>query len=227
VALSNLATRIISAVVLAPIAIAATWLGGIYFAIFFAVAAAAVFWEWIGLVSAARNRMIWIAAGFCYAGIMFLAPVSLRGDLQFGIPAIIFIFVVVWSTDILAYFVGRAIGGPKLAPSISPNKTWSGAVAGTISAVVIATITMVVLIGSLRPGLIATSLLLSIASQIGDLAESALKRKFGAKDAGHLIPGHGGVMDRLDGFWAASLLALIIGVARAGFEAPARGLLLW
>src|ERR1700754_37027 len=124
--MSNLVVRVISALVLAPVALAAAWFGGIYFAIFFAVAAAAVFWEWVGLVRSAPNRVIWIAAGFCYAGILLLAPISLRADPQFGIPAIILVFIVVWATDIFAYFIGRAIGGPKLAPSISPKKTWSG-----------------------------------------------------------------------------------------------------
>ncbi|MBV9558023.1 MAG: CDP-archaeol synthase [Pseudolabrys sp.] len=219
--------RVVSALVLAPIALATAWVGGIYFTIFFAIAAAAVFWEWCGLVAKANNRPIWIAAGFCYAGILLLAPVSLRADPQFGIPAIIFVFVIVWSTDVLAYFAGRAIGGPKLAPSISPNKTWSGAIGGTIGAIVIGVGMMVLLIGSANRGLAATAFALSVASQIGDLAESALKRRFGVKDTSQLIPGHGGVMDRLDGFWAAALLALIVGVFRAGFDGPARGLLIW
>ena len=225
--ISNLATRILSAIVLAPIALAAAWLGGIYFAVLLTVAAIAVFWEWVSLVAKARNRAVWIAAGLCYAGVLLLAPKALRDDPHFGLPAIIFIFVVVWATDIFAYFIGRVLGGPKLAPMISPNKTWSGAIGGTMCAVAVGTLAMVVLVGSTRVGLVVMAAILSIVSQIGDLAESALKRKFGAKDTSHLIPGHGGVMDRLDGFWAAALIALAIGVARGGFDTPAAGLLIW
>ncbi len=194
---------------------------------FFAAAAVAVLWEWLRLVAKARNRLIWIFAGICYAGIILLAPVSLRGDPRYGLSAIVFIFALVWATDIVAYFVGRAIGGPKLAPAISPNKTWSGAFGGTAGALVVAAVTAHYVQGSSMGALMIVAFALSVVSQIGDLGESALKRRFGVKDTSQLIPGHGGVMDRLDGFWAASLLALIIGVARAGFDAPARGLLLW
>jgi phosphatidate cytidylyltransferase len=225
--LGNLATRIISALVLAPIAIGATYAGGIYFTAFFGFAAVAVLWEWTALVASASNRLTWMAAGICYAGVLLLAPTSLRGDGQFGFSAILFVFGVVWTTDIVAYFSGRAIGGPKLAPSISPKKTWSGAVGGGISAMIFAAIIAHDVRGSSITALVVLALTLSTASQIGDLLESAIKRRFGAKDAGRLIPGHGGVMDRLDGFWAAALVAAVIGVMRGGFDAPARGLLIW
>jgi phosphatidate cytidylyltransferase len=216
-----------SALVLAPIAIATAYAGGIYFTAFFALAAAAVMWEWAGLVAAASNRLIWTAAGVAYAGILLLAPISLRADPQLGLSAIVFVFGVVWATDIVAYFAGRALGGPKLAPSISPNKTWSGVFGGTSGALIVAAVTARYVPGSNTLALVVIAFLLSAASQIGDLAESALKRRFGAKDSGRLIPGHGGVMDRLDGFWAAALAATAIGVMRAGFDAPARGLLIW
>jgi phosphatidate cytidylyltransferase len=225
--LGNLATRIMSALVLAPIAIGAAYAGGIYFMAFFAFAAAVVLWEWTALVAAASNRLTWMAAGICYAGVLLMAPISLRGDDQFGYSAILFVFGVVWTTDIAAYFSGRAIGGPKLAPSVSPKKTWSGAVGGGISAMIFAAIAARYVPGSSIPALVVVALMLSTASQIGDLLESAIKRRFGAKDAGRLIPGHGGVMDRLDGFWAAALVAAVIGVMRGGFDAAARGLLVW
>lgn len=225
--LGNLATRIISALILAPIAVAAAYVGGIYFTAFFALAATAVLWEWTALVALASNRWIWMAAGVAYAGVLLLAPISLRVDDQFGFSAVLFIFAVVWATEVMAYFAGRAIGGPKLAPAVSPKKTWSGAIAGIVSAMIIAAIAARYVPGTHALALVAVAFVLSVSSQGGDLFESAIKRRFGAKDAGRLIPGHGGVMDRLDGFWAAALVAIVIGVMRGGFDAPARGLLIW
>jgi phosphatidate cytidylyltransferase len=138
------------------------------------------------------------------------------------------LFAVVWVTDIAAYFAGRMIGGPKLWPRVSPKKTWSGAVVGTIAAVAAGLAVVAVVAGAQPwPALAAVCLVLSIASQAGDLAESALKRRFGAKDAGKLILGHGGLMDRLDGFIAAAVVAALIGVARGDVSAPAAGLLIW
>jgi len=134
---------------------------------------------------------------------------------------------VTWATDILAYFVGRVVGGPKLWRRVSPNKTWSGAIGGAAGAIVagLAVVHLAQIANSLAVAGLA--LLLSVASQAGDMFESALKRRFGVKDASHLIPGHGGIMDRLDGFLAAAALAAIIGIARGGMDAPARGLLVW
>ncbi|HTM72193.1 MAG TPA: phosphatidate cytidylyltransferase, partial [Pseudolabrys sp.] len=148
-------------------------------------------------------------------------------DAQLGMTAIFLLFAIVWTTDIVGYFAGRAIGGPKLAPSISPKKTWSGAIAGLVVAVLIVVLASRFVPHAKISVLVALTTLLSIVSQAGDLAESALKRRFDAKDASQIIPGHGGVMDRLDGFWAATLCAAIIGVARGGFAEPGRGLLIW
>lgn len=173
------------------------------------------------------QRAAWIAAGVPYAAAIVLAPVILRHDADFGLAAIVLLFAVVWLTDIAAYFAGRLIGGPKLWPRISPKKTWSGALAGTAAAI----------LGGVAVGAAAgvprllplalVCLVLSVASQAGDLFESSLKRWVGAKDAGRLIPGHGGVMDRLDGFVVAAFLAALIGVARAGADASSRGLMIW
>ena len=123
--------------------------------------------------------------------------------------------------------MGRAVGGPKLAPLLSPNKTWSGSIGGLAGAVLVAV--LVVKLSGVGSILAATllAIALSIAAQVGDLAESALKRRFGVKDAGTLIPGHGGLMDRLDGFVAAAVLACLIGLAHGGVHAPARGFLIW
>jgi len=220
---SNLTLRVLSALVLAPIALAAAYFGGWPFALFWGAAALAVLWEWLKLV----RGPVWLAAGFVYAGILFAAPVILRGDAELGLAAILLLFAIVWATDILGYFAGRAFGGPKLMPAVSPKKTWSGAVAGTFGSALIA-VAIAVYSGWFQSGtFIAVALLLSLVAQVGDLLESWIKRKFGAKDASQLIPGHGGVMDRLDGFWAAALLGCLIGLARGGFDAPARGLLLW
>lgn len=220
---SNLALRIASAAVLAPVAIAAAYFGGWFFALFWAAAAIAVVWEWTRMVAGPG----WIIAGVVYAAAMFAAPVLLRGDAAFGLLAIVLLFAIVWSTDIFGYFAGRAIGGPKLMPAVSPKKTWSGAIAGTLGAMIVAVL-VARIFGTFSVAAIAgVALLLSVCAQAGDLFESFVKRKFGVKDSSQLIPGHGGVMDRLDGFWAAALVGCLIGVARGGFDAPACGLLVW
>jgi len=215
--------RIVSAAVLGPIAIAAAYFGGWPFALFWVAAAAAVLWEWTKLVTG----LIWTIAGIGYAGIMLLAPLLLRTDNTYGFLALVLLFAIVWTTDILGYFAGRAIGGPKLLPAISPKKTWSGAIAGTLGAMIVAVL-VANYFGAFNTTAIAIiALLLSIMAQLGDLLESWVKRQFGAKDASHLIPGHGGVMDRLDGFWAAALVGCMIGLLHGGFDGAARGLLVW
>jgi phosphatidate cytidylyltransferase len=174
-----------------------------------------------------RGRRGWGAAGVGYAGVLLIAPIVLRGDRELGLFAILFLFAVVWSTDIFGYFVGRAIGGARLAPHVSPSKTWSGACGGALGALACG-VALVYVAGTtaLLPAA-GVALVLSIASQAGDLFESAVKRRFGVKDASHVIPGHGGLMDRLDGFIAASAVAALVGIIRGGLDAAARGLLLW
>jgi len=268
---SNLALRVISSLVLAPAALAAAWVGGIPFALFWSAAALIVLWEWQSLVTtrdrnavlaigaaallgaavlltigwpgtataffvlgllgmaaiASRARRRWCVTGLAYATVAVAAPILLRKDVEFGFAAIIFLFVVVWLTDIAAYFAGRAIGGPKLMPEVSPKKTWAGAVGGTLAGVVGGVLAARQLgVGvSLATALIALGL--SIVSQAGDLFESWVKRCFHTKDASTLIPGHGGAMDRLDGFVAAAFAAAVVGLAHGGLSHPARGLLVW
>ena len=220
---SNLALRIASAAVLGPIAVAAAYFGGWAFSLFWGAAAIAVAWEWTRMVSGPA----WIMTGLVYAAAMFVAPVILRGDPAFGLLAIVLLFAIVWSTDIFGYFGGRSIGGPKLMPAVSPKKTWSGAICGTLGAMIVAVL-VAKLFGSFNTIAIASvALLLSVCGQAGDLFESFVKRKFNVKDSSQLIPGHGGAMDRLDGFWAAAVIGCLIGLARGGFDAPARGLLVW
>lgn len=277
---SDLIPRILSAVVLAPLAIVVAWLPGEFpllgvwcFGLFWLLAALAVWWEWNALVSGPGNRLVfllggaalslslfiaefgaartrtpmliiilgvlavgvfaradrrvWAAGGMLYAGALLTAPIILRRDHDLGLAAILFLFALVWATDIAGYFAGRAIGGPKLAPKISPNKTWSGAIGGALGAVIagIAVAKLFALENIVFIGIVA--LLLSAVAQAGDLFESAVKRRFGAKDAGKLIPGHGGVMDRLDGFLAAATVAAALGILRANLGSAAHGLLLW
>jgi len=174
-----------------------------------------------------RLAVAWGAGGVVYAGALLLGPAVLRRDPEWGLTVLLFLFATVWTTDIFAYFCGRAIGGPLLWPRISPKKTWSGALGGLIGGVA-AGVGVAYASGVGRLGMVGVmGLLLSVLAQAGDLFESAVKRRFGAKDASHLIPGHGGLMDRLDGFLVAAIAALLIGLIRAGTAAPARGLLVW
>jgi phosphatidate cytidylyltransferase len=129
-------------------------------------------------------------------------------------------------TDIGGFFAGRGIGGPKLWPRISPKKTWAGAVGGFAASLVVAAGFAAFGLGKSVP-LLLTGAALSIVSQLGDLFESAVKRRFGVKDSSNLIPGHGGLMDRLDGFVAAVVLAAIFGALRGGMDGAGRGLMIW
>jgi len=233
-ALSNLILRVISSAVLAPIAILVAWVGGLPFVVLWTFAASIVLWEWSSLVKNSRrvgrsfgSLAAWMGAGLVYAAALLLCPIVLRRDPALGFVAILFLFAIVWVTDICAYFVGRALGGPKLWPAVSPKKTWSGAVGGTLGGVG-AGLAVAKLAGLVvAPMLVIVALALSAAAQVGDLLESAIKRHFGAKDASQLLPGHGGLMDRLDGFLTAAAAAVMVGLLRGGLEEPAHGLLIW
>jgi phosphatidate cytidylyltransferase len=177
--------------------------------------------------SVALNVALWAAGGVIYAGVVLMCPVLLRDDPVYGLAAMLFLFATVWATDIFAYLTGRTLGGPLLWPKLSPNKTWSGAIGGLIGGVA-AGIAVAYASGGPRGAVAGVlALVLSVVAQGGDLFESAIKRRFGVKDTSHLIPGHGGVMDRLDGFLVAALAAVLIGILRQGVAAPARGLLAW
>jgi phosphatidate cytidylyltransferase len=169
----------------------------------------------------------WLAGGVPYAGAIGIAPVVLRSDSENGFVAMVFLFAIVWATDIAAFFLGRLIGGPRLLPRVSPKKTWSGAIGGLAAAVLaaVAVAKAAGLSGFIWLALVAA--ILSCAAQAGDLFESLVKRRFGAKDSSHLIPGHGGLMDRLDGFIFAAAIAALVGLLRGGVAAPARSLLVW
>jgi phosphatidate cytidylyltransferase len=172
----------------------------------------------------ARDRL-WSGAGFLYAAVIATVPFVVRDDPRLAVVGVLWMFATVWVTDVAAYFVGRAVGGPKLWPRVSPKKTWSGflggVAAGTAAGVAVAAVGA--RYGTQVPapfwlvGLI--SALAASVGQLGDLAESALKRTFEVKDSGHLIPGHGGLMDRLDAFWAVCAL---VGVVLGGLRLAGR-----
>jgi phosphatidate cytidylyltransferase len=174
----------------------------------------------------APERRIWVAAGFLYAAAAQIAAILVRMDPGHGLSALILILFVVWATDIGGYIAGRSIGGPKLWPRVSPNKTWAGAIGGFAASLVVASGFAAFKFGGTAP-LLMLGALLSIAAQFGDLFESAVKRRFGVKDSGRIIPGHGGLLDRLDGFVAAIVLAAIFGLLRGGVDGVGHGLMVW
>ena len=183
----------------------------------------------VGLIAvgalASQNR-IWAVAGFLYAGSALFAAILLRADQQLGFAALIFVLLVVWATDIGGYFAGRRIGGPKLWPRVSPNKTWAGAIGGFLGSLIVAAGFAGAGIGRMVPLLVLGGVF-SIVGQLGDLFESAVKRRFGVKDSSHIIPGHGGLMDRLDSLVAVLVLAAIFGFVRHGADGIGRGLMVW
>lgn len=164
----------------------------------------------LALYELSKGNRPWMASGLLYAILPFFALAILRGNEISGLHIIIILFLCVWSADSFGYLVGKPVGGPKLAPRISPNKTWSGFLGGTIGAIGIASLAAWAL--GYQPGgvFVLFTLCVAIISQIGDLVESALKRRFGKKDSGHIIPGHGGVLDRIDGLIFAAISVWII-----------------
>ena len=266
--LSNLQLRILSAIVLIVVVLAAAWAGGIWFSLLAIAIGAAVLYEWLTMTTALSTRTmrlelaitygvvavlllaglshvaliaatipgalmvlihagfarttLWPVGGLVYAALSAVALSQLRGHDTAGLHALLFLFAIVWATDIMAYFVGRALGGPKLAPSISPGKTWSGALGGAIFAAVAGLAIALYFESPMSfAAVVIASLVLSTVSQAGDLFESSIKRRFGFKDSGHLIPGHGGVMDRVDGLVAAAAAMFAWGVLVMGTGAVA------
>ena len=169
----------------------------------------------------------WGAEGIVYSGLALTALLSLRAGTG-GLVFTFFLFFVVWATDIFAYFTGRAIGGPKLWARVSPKKTWSGAIGGLTIAIVFGVGVAVVSGANHLMTWAALAAVLSIVSQAGDLLESAIKRRFDVKDSSQLIPGHGGIMDRIDGLVAAAIFAVLIGLIAGGtFADPLNSLALF
>lgn len=255
----ELAPRILSAVVLAALVLAAVSAGRPWFELLLALFALVMAWEWarlcgkgrlgaagvalmivavvvVALASLGRDVAAlgsafagfflihavvrfaddkvssWLPLGALYIGVPCLALIWLRNEPPFGREAIFWVLAVVWATDVGAYVAGRLVGGPRLAPRLSPNKTWAGLVGG-IAAAALASGVVIVFMGgtpSLWPFILFGGALGAVA-QMGDLFESSVKRRFGVKDTSRLIPGHGGVLDRVDGLLAVSpVVALFV-----------------
>jgi phosphatidate cytidylyltransferase len=179
-----------------------------------------------GVMLVSPAQRLWSAAGFAYAAAAEVASVLVRIDRADGFVALMLVLLVVWVTDIGGYVAGRGIGGPKLWPKVSPGKTWAGAIGGFVASLMVAAGFVAFGLGKTAPVLVLGAVL-SIASQLGDLFESAVKRRFGVKDSSHIIPGHGGLLDRLDGFIAAIVMAAILGFLRGGADGVGRGLMVW
>jgi phosphatidate cytidylyltransferase len=206
---SELLQRTLVGIVMIGVALAAAVAGGTWFAVLVAAAAAVMFTEWTRMVRG--WGFSWLLAGFGYALIPALALLWIRERGAHKLDMLLWVFIVTWSTDIGAYFAGRSIGGPKLAPAISPNKTWAGLFGGMIAASLLGGLWVVEL--GLPRRLLLLAPMFAVGAQLGDLFESGLKRRAGVKDSGTILPGHGGVLDRLDGLVVVATLTGLAEVA--------------
>jgi phosphatidate cytidylyltransferase len=225
---SDLGTRAASAVIMVAVAGAALWLGGWFWIALVVAVTLGVFWEWRGLVGgfvqSAPALGLWNTAGLVYLGGAAATLIFLRGS-EILTEVLLAIVLAVIATDIGAYFAGRAIGGPKIAPRISPSKTWAGLGGGALGA------SLAIMLFALRssnfgwnaqewlllpPQCLLAGTLCAVVAQAGDFFESWMKRRAGVKDSGHLLPGHGGLFDRVDGLLAVSfLMGIYIAVLHA------------
>lgn len=250
---SDLGVRTLSAIVMLAVAGGALWLGGWFWAAFCVAVALGVVWEWTSLVrgftAPGPGQALWIIAGFVYVGGAVLSLFSLHGQLE-GTGMVLMILGAVIGTDIGAYLAGRAIGGPKIAPAISPSKTWAGLFGGILGAAAMLALFPLVWEGGLCRAFYATPAMgpntfgfdgpcsgiirlgppdpvvvwalvhgavIAVVAQAGDFFESWMKRRAGMKDSGKLIPGHGGLFDRVDGLLAVSFVLGLIGLATGSF----------
>lgn len=224
---SDLLVRFVSAVAILGLTVIALWLGGWFWIAFVVLLAGLVLWEWNLLVRgfgiSAVSEVAWQFVGALYVGAAALAMMQVRINYDMWTVLVAFLAPVI-AVDVGAYFAGRAIGGPKIAPSISPSKTWAGLIGGALAASVITIGIEVLDIGpTTAPGYTLASIglallsgfLIAIMAQSGDFFESWMKRRAGVKDSSSLIPGHGGVFDRLDGFIAVFFVLFLIAVVPA------------
>lgn len=222
---SDLGVRVLSAVVMVAVSGAAMWLGGWLWTAFVVAVALGVLWEWWGLASQITKKSLprsaWMIGGVIYVLIAasLLAIIGNNDAMggpntQFGAAGFVApLILVVIATDVGAYFTGRAIGGPKIAPSISPSKTWAGLLGGMVLAsIVLATFAGLGIIRFDWPSAALVGACLAVAAQAGDFFESWMKRRAGVKDSGNLLPGHGGLLDRVDGLLAVANIVAVVGV---------------
>lgn len=209
----GLMLRILSAVILGPLLLAAIWFGFPWIDLVAAIAAPLMVSEWLGLT---RGRPLMRLLAVAYTLAAVLALLWLRHQPADGRETILWIVACIWATDIGAYVVGRAAGGAKLAPRISPGKTWSGLVGGMAWAAVASAVAGYAFGLGDTISLAAIGAGLAVVGQIGDLLESAAKRRAGVKDSGTLIPGHGGLLDRVDGLMAILVVVALVRLAVGG-----------
>lgn len=213
----GLKTRVVSGAALAAVALLGLWQGGWLFTLLILVATMLMVNEWNNLTGG-REKLFWRIAGLLYvavpcASIIWLRGVGFGSDTHAGARLVLYVLLVVCATDIGAFFAGKRIGGPKLAPAISPGKTWAGLAGGVVASAIVGGCSAL-LFTPYPPSFIAgmdMGIVLSIVAQAGDLFESWLKRRAGAKDSGNLIPGHGGLLDRVDGLiFTTPLFAVLV-----------------
>ena len=218
---ADLGKRVLSALVLAPIALACVWVGRHRLRCHRRRRDAGPGGRVAGPVPPALGVALLCPAGLAYVALAGAALLWLRDDPVAGRANVLFLLLVVWAGDIGAYLIGRWIGGPRLAPRISPGKTWSGAVGGLLAAVAAGLVAAHVLSDAATWRVVVVAAALGIVAQAGDLLESFVKRRLEVKDSGHLIPGHGGLFDRLDGVLAAAPVAAVLALTLG------RGVVLW
>jgi len=200
---AQLGLRIVSGLVLATIAGLAAWRGFPWYDLLIGLVAVIALSEWLRLTGGWR-RFGWALCGVIYVGLPVASLLWLRHEPNWGLATILWLFATVAAVDTGAYFAGKTIGGPKLAPLISPNKTWAG-LGGGVAAAGLCGLIAALILGTDVLTAVVFSLILAPVSQIGDIAESAVKRYFGVKDSGSILPGHGGILDRIDGLVAAAV----------------------
>ena len=200
--MNELAIRSLTGAGLIALALMAAYVGGYSFAVLVAAASTAIFYEWTRITKG--WGLAWGIGGFAYALVAAIALLWIRDRADNGLALVVWVFIVTWATDIGAYFAGRAFGRKKLAPVISPNKTWAGLYGGMAAATLFAGAWVWLL--DLAPPLYVMAPVLAMIAQAGDLFESWMKRRAGLKDSGNWLPGHGGTFDRLDGLLPVAIL---------------------
>jgi len=205
--------RIVSAAVLAPVVLGIVYFGGWPYNALVALAALILAAEWARMVG---RRPPWMALGVVYIALSCWALWRLRVDPEWGRMAVFWLLAVVWGADTGGYLVGMTLKGPKLAPAISPKKTWSGFLGGLAFAAAGGWGAVAYLKGGAGLEIALFSAFIGVVSQMGDLFESWIKRRFGVKDSGAIIPGHGGLFDRVDGLVAAAIVAVLINIGSRG-----------